>query len=332
MLPGRQDPWSVPEFSDMGTSSDPELELDFLQGSRIDETRNRLFNAVRTPPGGAPSSINVEALQALLGQQEADREGTFINRVQRPQVDASRTANFNASMEGFADPQEQAAYERSIEEEKMRIPLEQSRVAQQTGILQAQEQNRGAMERLQEEGRQTQELFGQVGTYDPRTGGYIPLPGGRTTWRAPRASAARGAGGMALDATSQRSLTAARRDLAQQEAAAQRRGPLSSAMGAVGSFFGMEPSVPEDTPALAASRAGLNQAIQNALIQLTPNPEIQQFASDLLNSPDWNTPLDDILAIQDPDFYMDPADIEQLRRILDILRLPLIQAQVPGQQ
>lgn len=310
-----------------GMGANPALELDDLQGSFIDETKDRLFNAMRAP-SPSPSSINVEALQSLLGRQEADRAGSFINEVQEPQVNAIRGANLGAAMQGFGDPQEQAHYARSIDEERMRLPLEQSKIQQGTAIKQAELQNQGAMDRLQEQNRFTQGIIEQGGGWNPATGGYTASGRGGVNFSRPVAGAMNKSSGMALNSAAHTSLIAARRDLAQQEAEAQRMS--NSPMRSVGKFFGLSGDSP-DTPGLVAAKAGFEQAIQNALIQLTPNVELQQMASDILTSPDRDRDLQEILGVQGPDFQITPEEVDQLQRILEILRLPLAQGQIPPQ-
>ena len=104
----------------------PSLELDYLQGQRRDELRGRLSG-----PGAAYTPANeLAGYKSQLDDVEEDMESSVIGQ-QRPVTEAYSQQLRQANAQGYATPQELAAYQRNIAEEQMRQPLREQEMIQE---------------------------------------------------------------------------------------------------------------------------------------------------------------------------------------------------------
>ena len=70
----------------------------------------------------------------MMGRREDEARIGAADTRQRDELDAIRTAQLGAKMQGFASPQASAQYGRQVEQQKLRQPLEVAKISAETAI------------------------------------------------------------------------------------------------------------------------------------------------------------------------------------------------------
>jgi hypothetical protein len=256
---------------------DPNLKWHAMKEAEKSDIETGLTN-----PFIMNNPAKVASLRTQLGQVEGDLNDPtdFINRMRAMSM-GTESAQHVAGLSGFPSPQAGAAYQRQMEQEKTRMPLEVAKTTGEYGLKEAQERGRSAAEvaNITQGGKYDliQSMLQGSGGGLPPGLSHISLPGG---------------GG----------ITAAR----QSQIPTQLEENVQVARTALANGRG--------------NQATLDQAIANALSRHPADQALKQFAHDVTSDPRTaNLPMEQIL-IDTGQTDLTPQEKNDFYTLLSIIR------------